>query len=102
MKWADAKTRLSFVTAILNSLRAAMVGAGVGGPPALEQHDQDRRRGEVGRGPGIPGMAGGGPPPAPPGGGARAGPPARPRPRGPPPRPPPPARPRRRAPRPAR
>src|SRR5260370_12677121 len=90
MKWADAKTRLSFVTAILNSLRAAMVGAGVGGPPALEQHDQDRRRGEVGRGPGIPGMAGGAARPGERGAGGAAGPPAPPPPAGPPPPPPPP------------
>src|SRR2546422_11745384 len=34
MKWADAKTRLSFVTATLNSLWAAT-------PPSFQQHHVD-------------------------------------------------------------
>src|SRR5437773_2065229 len=54
MKCADAKTWLSFVTATVNSLRAAI---GCPFPPlapaALEQHDIDRRAREVGGGAGV-------------------------------------------------
>src|SRR6266702_160089 len=47
MKWAEAKTRLSFVTATLNSLRAPMRSPPLPPPSPLEQHDEDRRPGEV-------------------------------------------------------
>src|SRR6266566_4916404 len=46
MKWAEAKTRLSFVTATLNCLWVAM-------PPSFQQHHVDARAGQVSRSPGI-------------------------------------------------
>src|SRR5437868_14737214 len=46
MKWAEAKTRLSFVTATLNCLW-------VGTPAPVEQHHIDARAGQVRRGTGI-------------------------------------------------
>src|SRR6267143_4840548 len=46
MKWAEAKTRLSFVTATLNSLWAAT-------PPPFQQHHVDTRAGQVRGGAGI-------------------------------------------------
>src|SRR2546430_10872898 len=46
MKWAEAKTRLSFVTATLNCLW-------VDTPASLEQHHIDARAGEVRRGAGV-------------------------------------------------
>src|SRR3989442_12640276 len=49
MKCAEAKTRLSFVTATLNSLRAG-IAASSRTPAALHQRDEDRGGGEVRRG----------------------------------------------------
>src|SRR5438046_8120015 len=46
MKWADAKTRLSFVTATLNSLWAAT-------PPSFQQHHVNGGAGQVRRGAGV-------------------------------------------------
>src|SRR6266576_3725369 len=46
MKWAEAKTRLSFVTATLNCLWVAT-------PPSFQQHHVDARAGQVSRSPGI-------------------------------------------------
>src|SRR2546428_12187804 len=46
MKCAEAKTRLSFVTATLNSLRAG-IAASSRTPAALHQRDEDRGGGEV-------------------------------------------------------
>src|SRR5437764_4402283 len=46
MKWADAKTRLSFVTATLNSLWAAT-------PPSFQQHHVDGGAGQVRGGAGV-------------------------------------------------
>src|SRR2546430_12343182 len=46
MKWAEAKTRLSFVTATLNCLW-------VDTPAPLEQHHIDARAGQVRRGAGV-------------------------------------------------
>src|SRR2546430_17366233 len=46
MKWAEAKTRLSFVTATLKFLWA-------GTPAPFEQHQVDRGAGQVRRGAGI-------------------------------------------------
>src|SRR5438445_10141509 len=46
MKWAEAKTRLTFVTATLKFLWA-------GTPAPFEQHDVDRRAGQVRRSAGI-------------------------------------------------
>src|SRR3989442_5109239 len=43
MKWAEAKTRLSFVTATLNCLWAAT-------PPSFQQHDVDARARQIGGG----------------------------------------------------
>src|SRR5438309_11343761 len=50
MKCAEAKTRLSFVTATLNSLRAGIAPPPCRGPAALHQRDEDRGGGEVRRG----------------------------------------------------
>src|SRR5256885_8109941 len=50
MKCAEAKTRLSFVTATLNSLRAGIAPSPCRGPAALHQRDEDRGGGEVRRG----------------------------------------------------
>src|SRR2546428_720658 len=46
MKWAEANTRLSFVTATLNSLWAAT-------PPSFQQHHVDGRARQVRRGAGV-------------------------------------------------
>src|SRR2546425_13131505 len=46
MKWAEANTRLSFVTATLNSLWAAT-------PPSFQQHHVDGRTRQVRGGAGI-------------------------------------------------
>src|SRR2546430_4109411 len=46
MKWAEAKTRLSFVTATLNSLWATT-------PPPFQQHDVDARPRQVRGGAGV-------------------------------------------------
>src|SRR5579884_1304224 len=46
MKCADANTRLSLVTAILNSLRAVM-------PASFEEHGEQARAGEIGSGAGV-------------------------------------------------
>src|SRR6266702_7770174 len=46
MKWAEAKTRLSFVTATLNSLWAAT-------PPSFQQHHVDGRTRQVRGGAGV-------------------------------------------------
>src|SRR5262245_24760201 len=51
MKCADAKTMLSLVSDTLNGLRAA-IGA------IVEQGDEDRGGGQVGRGPGVPAVRG--------------------------------------------
>src|SRR5438876_3150594 len=53
MKWADANTRLSFATAILNCLRAA-ISPSTAAPAAFQQHDADRRAREIRRRAGIP------------------------------------------------
>src|SRR5438552_12975224 len=53
MKCAEAKTRLSFVTATLNSLRAGIASSPCRGPAALDQRDEDRGGGEVRRGAGV-------------------------------------------------
>src|SRR6266511_2044563 len=57
MKCADAKTRLSLVTATLNVLRAVIVGPGGPAPAAREQLDVDRRAREVRRRAGVPRVA---------------------------------------------
>src|SRR5256885_14358385 len=49
MECAEAKTRLSFVTATLNALR-------VGTPAPFEQHEVDGRARQVGRGAGVQGV----------------------------------------------
>src|SRR6267154_6470276 len=49
MKWAEAKTRLSFVTATLNSLWA-------GTPPSFQQHGVDGRARQVRGGAGVEGV----------------------------------------------
>src|SRR3989442_6300621 len=46
MKWAEAKTRLSFVTATLNCLWAAT-------PPSFQQHDVDARTRQIRGGAGV-------------------------------------------------
>src|SRR2546422_8848949 len=46
MKWAEANTRLSLVTATLNSLWAAM-------PPSFQQHHVDGRTRQVRGGAGV-------------------------------------------------
>src|SRR2546426_7470009 len=57
MKCAEAKTRLSFVTATLNSLRAGIAPSPCRAPAALRQRDEDRGGGEVRRGARILGVA---------------------------------------------
>src|SRR5438445_12739372 len=57
MKCAEAKTRLSFVTATLNSLRAGIAPSPCRAPAALRQCDEDRGGGEVRRGARILGVA---------------------------------------------
>src|SRR5947199_269179 len=57
MKCAEAKTRLSFVTATLNSLRAGIAPSPCRAPAALRQCDEDRGGGEVRRGARILGIA---------------------------------------------
>src|SRR5438552_14876946 len=57
MKCAEAKTRLSFVTATLNSLRAGIAPSPCRAPAALHQRDEDRGGGEVRRGARILGVA---------------------------------------------
>src|SRR2546425_13003952 len=49
MKWAEAKTRLSFVTATLNSLWA-------GTPPSFQQYGVDGRARQVRGGAGVEGV----------------------------------------------
>src|SRR3989449_8859737 len=49
MKWAEANTRLSFVTATLNCLWAAT-------PPSFQQYHVNGRAGQVRRGAGVQGV----------------------------------------------